>query len=396
MKSILFITTSSLAANPRLVKEFEALKENNNCVVLSFKHDDWSLELSEAIKKRNPKVEFFEIDRKKDVFQTIASKAIHKIAISLNGIFSEKFKICAFASSDKALQLWFKAKVLQNKIQFSRIIAHNLGAFFSAVNIAEKLNIELQLDIEDYYPGEALYFNEKYEIQNRMEIMKHSFSKADAITYASRGIQLECEKHFKVQTDARQITIINAFNEEDFIEPDTKPKDKIHCVWFSQHIGPNRGLEQVFEAAKTLDHVTFHIVGNRNQAYLDGFDLGDNIRFYKVMKQELLHSFLSKMDIGLALENTEADYNRNICLTNKFLAYSQAGLYIVASNTLGQSQFLKSLDYDAGVIIESSLKETLFKFNQVLLEAPRKTDRWLKAKSFCWEIEKIKLKELLS
>ena len=62
--NILFATTSSLAANPRLVKEFEVLKADYNCDVLSFKHHDWTLELTEAIKRRNPEVHFIEIDRK--------------------------------------------------------------------------------------------------------------------------------------------------------------------------------------------------------------------------------------------------------------------------------------------------------------------------------------------
>ncbi|MBJ7879159.1 hypothetical protein [Gelidibacter salicanalis] len=393
---LLFITTSSLASNPRLVKEFEALKHDFSCHVLCFKHQDWSLELSETIKSNNPEVKFIEIDRKTAFIETIFCKFIHKAAISVNSRFPKHFNVCAFANSDKALQLWLRAKVLQKKTKFSRVIAHNLGAFYPAVKVADKKDTVLQLDIEDYYPGEALYFNKTLEKQNRMQLMAHSFLRAESITYASKGIQLECEKHFKVGSQTKQLTIINAFKVEDFVEPKATSLKPLKCVWFSQHIGPNRGLEQVFQAARRLDHIEFHLIGNRNQDFLSMVDLSENVKLHDIMKQEYLHDLLSGMDVGLALEDVGADHNRNICLTNKFLAYAQAGLYILATNTFGQTEFLKSLDYNAGVIMTTSLENTLQNLDSNLLNTTTKIERWQKAKAFSWENEQLKLKQLIS
>ena len=388
---VLFITTSSLAANPRLVKEFEVLKTDYTCHVLCFKHHDWSLELSEAIKNRNPEVHFIEIDRKKEVFQTLFCKVLHKSAIVFNPFFPKSFKICAFASNDKAAQLWLHMKSLPKQIKASHIIAHNLGAFFAAVTYSEKKDVALQLDIEDYYPGEALYFNKTYEVQNRMHIMGYSFLKADAITYASKGIQLECEKHFKSQGHAKQVTLINAFNATDFREPKANVSEKIKCVWFSQNIGPNRGLEQVFESAKDHAALEFHIIGNPNTVYLDTIDLSSTIKFHGIMTQTELHEFLSQMDIGLALESKTADFNRDICLTNKFLAYAQAGLFILATDTFGQRDFLNQLNYNAGQRIDVNLSTVFSNLDHSVLNHQSKLMRWENAKSFSWEIEQLKL-----
>lgn len=393
---IVFLTTSSLASNPRLVKEFEALKKDFNCSVLCFKHHDWSLELSEAIKKRNSEVHFIEIDRKSATLQTILCKVIHKSAILLNPFFSKNFKISAFASNDKASQLWLQIKNLPKEIKVARVIAHNLGAFYAAVKYSEKNDVAMQLDIEDYYPGEALYFNKSYETQNRMHIMKYSFLKADTITYASKGIQLECEQHFNVKRETKQVTLINAFKASDFSEPKVDTSEKIKCVWFSQHIGPNRGLEQVFKAARDLSHIEFNLIGNYNKDFLDRVAISDNIKVHAIMEQEQLHEFLSRMDLGLALENVNADRNRNICLTNKFLAYAQAGLYILATDTFGQTQFLKALDYDAGLIMVSTLKEALQQLDKTSLTTSSKIKRWQSAKLFSWDNEQLKLKKLLS
>ncbi|MDT0685254.1 hypothetical protein [Autumnicola psychrophila] len=396
MKHLLFITTSSLAANPRLVKEFEALKHKFTCHVLCFKHHDWSLELSKAIKAENPEVHFVEIDRKKEAFKTVFFKVLQKIAIVLNPFFPTNFGVCAFASNDKALQLWFMANALQKNLKFSRIVAHNLGAFYSAVKLSEKYDVDLQLDIEDYYPGEALYFNKTHEKNNRIQLMRTSFLRADSITYASKGIQLECEKQFKVDSRTENVTIINSFNAEDFRKPGNNSSKILKCVWFSQHIGPNRGLEKIFAAAKSLDQIEFHLIGNPNQNYLDTVRLSENIMLHDIMKQEDLHKFLSQMDIGLALENVEADGNRNICLTNKFLAYVQAGLYVLATNTFGQTQFLSSLDYNAGLIMESSLEKSLQDLDRNLINTTANIERWQNAKSFSWEKEQIKLQKLVS
>lgn len=394
-KKLLFITTASLAANPRLVKEFETLQDNFQCYVLCFKHQDWSLALSEAIKSRNPKVHFIEIERHSEVLQTALSKMAHKTAILANGLFKNGFKICAFASNDKTPQLWNKTKSLCKTHDFVRVIAHNLGAFYPAVKVSEEKGIALQLDIEDFYPGEALYFNKSKEKENRMQLMAKSFLKANSITYASEGIALECQKQFEISLGTEQSIILNAFKSKDFKEPILKKSEPIKCVWFSQHIGPNRGLEQVFEAATNLEHIEFHLIGKSNQNYLEGQNLTSNIKFHDSMQQDDLHAFLNQMDIGLALETTEADHNRNICLTNKILAYSQAGLYILATDTFGQRQFLNSLKYDAGTILSKTLQFELQNLNLLDLRHIAKIERWQKAKSFSWDKEQLKLKELV-
>jgi glycosyltransferase involved in cell wall biosynthesis len=392
----LFITTSSLASNPRLVKEFECIKKSCLCYVICFKHHDWSLKLSEAIKVRNPEVHFIEIDRRQSTFETIKAKFLHKLSIFVNPLFQNHFKVCAFASNDKTPQLLLRLKKLRKQHQFDKVIAHNLGAFYPAVKLSKFQKIPLQLDIEDFYPGEALYFNKTYEKANRYCIMQTSFSAAETITYASKGIEIECKKAIKTNAETNHVTIINAFESSDFMKPQKRNDTIIKCIWFSQNIGPNRGLEQVFEAAKTNLKIEFHIIGNANEDYLKTKVLSPNIICHKIMSQTQLHQFLSTMDIGLALENRTADFNRDICLTNKFLAYAQAGLYIFATNTYGQRDFLNALHYKAGELITSNLSAKLSNFDKSVLNHENKLRRWENAKAFSWEKEQQKLVKLLN
>ena len=77
---------------------------------------------------------------------------------------------------------------------------------------AKTSSVQLQLDIEDYYPGEGLYFNKAHEKANRMHLMQSAFDRANAITYASEGIALECQKQFEIAKHVKQRTILNAFS----------------------------------------------------------------------------------------------------------------------------------------------------------------------------------------
>ncbi len=392
-KNLLFITTSSLAANPRLVKEFESLKATYNCHVICFKHNNWSRKLSMLLKEKNSDVYFIEIDRKKLFFQTVLCKVIHKTSIFLNKFFKQNYLICSFASDEKALQLSLNTSALDNSINFYRVIAHNLGAFYAASKYAAKNNIDLQLDIEDYYPGETFYHNIAREKQNRMYIMLKSFIKADYITYASLGIEQECEKKYKFKKSAIRAIIINSFDSDLFIKPSRIDTNKIKCVWFSQNISPNRGLELVFAAAECYPEIEFHVIGNSKKNFLDSFNLTSNVIIHNIMEQSELYVFLSNMDIGLALEPGK-DMNNNIALSNKMIVYAQCGLYVLATNTYGQAQFLNSLNYEAGKVFLTDLKEALLKFDSSLLSETLKIKRWENAKSFCWESEVNKLKEL--
>lgn len=393
-KHLLFLTTSSLAANPRLVKEFESLKSEYKCIVVCFKHKNWSRNLSNSIKNRNPEVHFIEIDRKALFIQTIMCKLLHKTSILLNQLYRKNLTICSFASDEKALQIWINLKSLDNYECIYRVIGHNLGSFYAAVRFAKDKNVKLQLDIEDYHPGETFYFNKALEEQNRLLIMARSFLVADYVTYASTGIKLECEKAFKLKENTKTKTIINSFESNEFKKPVAINNRKIKCVWFSQNIGPNRGLKEVFEAAKHIQNSEFHIIGNPIESYLDRFKLTPNVIIHKIMEQNKLHIFLSEMDIGLALEPAK-DLNNDIALSNKIIAYAQSGLYILATNTYGQSQFINSLQYEAGKILTTDLKKTLEEFNTDLLSSTQKIARWQKAKSICWTNEVMKLKQIL-
>lgn len=394
MKKLLFITTSSLASNPRLTKELYCLSKHFKCYVISYYHADWSFDLSKKIEQSMPEIKFHTINRTQNRFNKFIFKFIHLIAIKLNYLIRENVYLQALALNDKSLELTIISNKITAKNNFSRIIAHNIGAFYPAYYSSKKHFVDLQIDIEDYHPGEKTYFNHKRDIKNRIDVMQKVIEYSKAITYASKGIYLKCVETFNIPKQQHFEIIINAFSKLDFDYQGLSKSDYINCVWYSQHISHGRGLENIFNAAKKLHNFKFHLIGNKNKNYTSSHSISENIIFHPPMEQKELHRFICSMDIGLALEDSESDANRNICLTNKIISYAQAGIYIFATDTFGQKDFLSSLKYQAGEIISNDLLFSLSHFNKIYLkDKPKRKEH---AKSFCWEEESKKLLFLIS
>ncbi len=77
------------------------------------------------------------------------------------------------------------------------------------------------------------------------------------------------------------------------------------------------------------------------------------------------------------------------------MAYAQAGLYILATDTFGQRDFLNALHYEAGQIILSILATVVSDFDPSLLNFENKMQRWEEATSFSWEKQSKILTELM-
>jgi hypothetical protein len=128
-------------------------------------------------------------------------------------------------------------------------------------------------------------------------------------------------------------------------------------------VDKGRGLEEMLNVIADIGDIELHLIGNMNKGFFSAFIDGKaNVFCHEPMLQRDLHLSLSKYDIGLALEPGR-DLNNQYALSNKILAYAQAGLYILASRTPAQDQFLSNsrLDYAQTNLDESMIKEVLRK-----------------------------------
>jgi glycosyltransferase involved in cell wall biosynthesis len=166
--------------------------------------------------------------------------------------------------------------------------------------------------------------------------------------------------------------------------------------WFSQTIGPGRGLELLFQALPRLDSpVEIHLRGSCSESARQWIEalVPSNWRsqmfIHPTVPNGELLSRIAEHDIGLALEHPQIP-SRNLTITNKLFQYLQAGLAVVATNTAGQQEIF-SASPEIGRLISNENPDLLAQALKDLLSDPQKlaTAKTASLQSFqsqfCWE-----------
>ncbi|MEO9145218.1 MAG: hypothetical protein ABI237_06630 [Ginsengibacter sp.] len=388
---ILFITTHNLATNPRLVKEAKlAMSEGYQVSVLCFEFNNWSKAINDKIVERlKSNIMYYGIPGNRKPFMPwLSSSGIHSFAKVLLKLFPKNSWLLGMRSNKRA---WLLSKELKKiKETFDLVVAHNPGSFYPAMNYAQKNKIPFGIDLEDYHPGE----NSRDEISpTDRELQNAVLPKASYVSAASPLILEYAQKDSNIPLK-NGIVVLNYFPSAEFIKPTTKENKKLKLVWFSQQISFNRGLEQLIPVIKDIPDIELHLFGNCDEGFKKEWLTGhENILIHSVLPQRELHKKLAEFDMGLALEPGK-DLNNELAISNKILAYFQAGLYILASNTLAQKQFIDQHP-EHGRISELEARELAETLNDLLDQKEyirsKAIARFEKAKVFCWEEESKKL-----
>jgi hypothetical protein len=117
----------------------------------------------------------------------------------------------------------------------------------------------------------------------------------------------------------------------------------LRCYWFSQTVGPSRGLEEFIAAAGLLDvPMRLVIQGRAERPLVDALSAQAAhaaphlaIDFKPPCAPGALAAEAAQHDIGLSLDLPIVE-NRDRCLTNKLFTYLIAGLAVIATTTRGQ------------------------------------------------------------
>ncbi|MDF1722294.1 MAG: glycosyltransferase [Minwuia sp.] len=172
--------------------------------------------------------------------------------------------------------------------------------------------------------------------------------------------------------------------------------------WFSQTIGPGRGLETLVAALPLLpSKVEVHLRGTPRAGFIEHLvaDLPAAIKnliyVHPQVPQSELLSRLSEHDIGYCGELSDC-ISRDVTITNKVFEYMRAGQAIVASNTLGQTE-VATIAPDAVRIFAQGNAQSLAAALGPLVENPAARQAASKASvdallhHFSWEISKDRL-----
>jgi hypothetical protein len=187
----------------------------------------------------------------------------------------------------------------------------------------------------------------------------------------------------------RPLAIPNSFPAADLATIDGKtldrrhdPADTLSLHWYSQTIGPGRGLEACFEALRGLDpasRLRLHLRGRLTDSGARWLtdasaDVPEGwIQIHPTVPNAELLSRIAEHDVGLALEQREPR-SRDLTITNKFFQYLQGGLALLATKTSGQAEAIAQSP-GVGVLLRDDRSATLRKAIEHYLKDPEARQR---------------------
>ena len=142
----------------------------------------------------------------------------------------------------------------------------------------------------------------------------------------------------------RPVTIYNASAGRPLSPAPSAPA--LRLVWFSQTLGPGRGLEDLC-AALPLLHGEWEVeirarASADARAWLERLvpeAARPRVRVEPVVPPDELPAVVARHDVGLALESPRFP-NKDLTASNKIFEYLQNGLRVAASDTAGQREVL--------------------------------------------------------
>lgn len=154
--------------------------------------------------------------------------------------------------------------------------------------------------------------------------------------------------------------------------------DKVSLYWYSQTIGRGRGLEEILRAAQAVaGKIQLHLRGTINDADRAYFvqlaqqsGIANDLYLHDQVPPAELLSRASEHDLGLALEQRQP-LSRNLTITNKMFFYMLAGIGIIATDTVGQSD-LHQQNPDVGFLYRQGETAALAALLQSLLAHPER------------------------
>jgi glycosyltransferase involved in cell wall biosynthesis len=227
-----------------------------------------------------------------------------------------------------------------------------LQGLIAAASAARVHSARLGFDAEDSHVDELPATPKWHGRRAARELIERTFlPRCRHLTAAAPMIAEALRARYGVNA----VSVLNVFPLHE--APDTpcdppsfNEKGPPTLYWFSQTIGPGRGLEAIIDALarmKTPAHL--HLRGNPAKDYAETLrsrathgGMADRLHLHEPGNPSEMARLAAAHDVGLALELTEPPH-RAICLTNKAFTYLLAGIPALLSHTPAQDRLAPEL-----------------------------------------------------
>lgn len=287
-------------------------------------------------------------------------------------------------------------------------IAHNLAALPAAWQAAQRYKAKLGFDAEDFHSGELTDSPENaLKRQLICSLEARYLPDCDYLTAAAPGIARAYARAYPLK---EPLVILNVFPKAEAPAQESvkgSASKKASLYWFSQTIGPDRGLEIVVKAiALSASRPLLYLRGSlvtgykyKLEALAQQHGLTNHLIFLNPAIPSEMARLATQYDVGLASE-IDTTLNRDICLTNKIFTYLLAGIPILASATTAQLEIAKHLNGAMWCYQKNNSKSLAELMDKLLisdenLARARKKSFTYGQNQFNWDLESIKFLEMV-
>jgi hypothetical protein len=378
------ITPSHLCSAPRVVKEADALVAAGYSVtVVSTRNSAVADKLDEAILQKarwkHRRVDLLSGNRPLRVaLQRVARWAV----ASAN---ARAASLAALAENEAFSPLAREAVRTPARMY----IGHCLTGLSAALHSGSRRRALIGFDAEDYHEAELLPGQ-----------MGTAGARAASILQAAAWPRL-CHLSAAAPLIAKKLgedygkepgVLLNVFPKS--MAPSHAPaerpiRNRPRLYWFSQTIGPGRGLDEVVDACLLLDFpVDLHLRGHDEGGFsgrlrdrMQSGQHGHNVVIETLALPDEMARLAAEYDIGLCLEQT-VPLNRGICLTNKIFTYLLAGIPMVLSATPAHRELAPRLGA-AAIVADTSDPRALA---NAITRLARDSGTWRAAAQWSWDL----------
>lgn len=241
--------------------------------------------------------------------------------------------------------------------------------------VGEKLmksGLRVGCDFEDWFSEDLPEADRKGRpIQSLKSLERLMVRKADPVLATTLAMAEALAQD--AVSDRIPTVIPNCFPYSKAPKADEGPRDQrdpaaVAFYWFSQTIGPGRGLETLANALPMLTGNWQLFLRGDIRFYKSWFDstfpesIRSRIHLLPSVSNTDLPAYTASHDVGLAIEEPHC-VNRDLTATNKIFEYLRCGLAVVATSTKGQVEIMSKCP-DAGWVVPPSDASSLAKVLQ--------------------------------
>jgi glycosyltransferase involved in cell wall biosynthesis len=226
-------------------------------------------------------------------------------------------------------------------------IGHYVAGLPAVAKAAAKSGALYAFDAEDFHPGDPPPGPEHdAERATITAIERRDLPGCAYVTAASPGI---AQAYVDTYGMAPPTLILNVFPKSQAPaarQPRASATPGPSIYWFSQTLGPDRGLESAVEAlSRSAARPHLYLRGDPSPGYADALKahaaahgVGDQLHLLEPGPPSQMAELAAGYDLGLVAENGRTR-NHQIALSNKQFTYLLAGVPVLMSDTPGHTAF---------------------------------------------------------